>query len=256
MIIYHEDLEREAEEIAKSANKVFSECEVFSERPEIENRELSTLFDPIERFPDGFAFRTLQKGSRKLRPPLNEATIEMVVTPRDIYDPSIKNAEDALYYAENKSSEKWGSKIVVSVARLKSEDGSVSEGLEVPESHYLKRVAFWGVHELGHDLIDEDEADFKDVYAVNAKTGRKYSYGPHCPDNRCVMYEAIRIKTPDPAERFMLFEGECGGGGGGGGDCGESEPRYDGGLDDILERLYPNWLCEKCGIARKTVSYT
>jgi hypothetical protein len=45
------------------------------------------------------------------------------------------------------------------------------------------------------------------------------------------MYETIDIKAPPKEEGYMRL-----------GD----NKKYDAGLDDVLERIYPKWFCRKC----------
>ena len=112
--------------------------------------------------------------------------------------------------------------MVVSTARLKGKES-------VSQEHYLRRVELIAVHEVGHDLIQASH--YRNTTWVNTGTGYRFSLGPHCTDNQCGMYEIVDIKAPPASEGYLRLG---------------RERRYDAGLDDVLERMHPDFLCGRC----------
>ena len=147
----------------------------------------------------------------------------LVLTPRDIYAGTISKNDDWIlgYHTGNLS--------VVSTARIKRKDNQPSDNLEIPLDLYLKRLNIMNIHEIGHGAVEGRH--FKQAKWVNIQTGHELDLGPHCTDNTCVMYEIVDIMAPPKSEGHMLL-----------GD----EKKFDAGLDDVIARLNPRWLCDKC----------
>ena len=214
MIIVHENLEKEALEIADAFRRVYG----LSSR--ITSEDLGSLFKPIPAF-NGF-WTSHGEIEEFMRNKYGEKRV-MVVTPRDIYGGN-KNQDDDWWIGYV-----VGNLTGVSNARLKCPDNRVSSVLEVPEDLYLKRLKTVAVHELAHQAICGPH--HKQASWVNARTSYEVKLGSHCTDNRCGFYEFIDIKTPPPEEGHLLLGGE---------------KKFDAGLDDIISRLHQNWLCEQC----------
>ena len=155
----------------------------------------------------------------------------LILTPRDLYADN-KSKEDDWVFGSAYNGNELGKELGVSIvsnARMKRKDNQPSWIIEVPKPLYLKRISTTGVHEMGHDVVKS--AHLKEAKLVNAKTRYELPLGPHCDDNRCVMYEIIDITAPLKEESYLLL-----------GD----EKRFDAGLDETIARMHPNWLCQRC----------
>jgi len=213
MIIVHENLTEESEEIARVFREVYGFDSV------LHNRDLTSAFLPIPQF-NGFWC-----SENELYEHLNEFDRKkfLVVTPRDVYAGDESKEDDWIF------GYKWGNLTLASTARMKREDNLPSDELVVPREKYIKRLEVLAIHEVGHEVVKAKH--FKDAVWVNAKTGHQLSLGPHCTDNTCVMYEVVDINSPPKEEGYMLL-----------GD----EMKYDNGLNQVVERLTPDWFCGRC----------
>jgi len=213
MILLHEDMHLEAEKIALAIK------DFFGLDTSIINKSLDGAFQPILEF-DGFWYssRGLDKAVRKYA---GKAVI--VVTPRDLYINDQNKEDDWIFgYYHNDLT-------VVAAARMKRPDNKPSKDIQVPFDLYIKRLSALAVHEIGHDVVKAPH--FQPATWVNASTGYKLGLGRHCTDNSCIMYEVVDIRSPPPAEGYMLLG---------------TEKKFDAGLDDVLERLNPTWFCDRC----------
>ena len=215
MIILHENLQKEAENIAARFNSRYG----FNS--EIINRDLTSAFLPIPEF-NGF-----WESTSNLKQFLGEYGDKkvFVLTPKDIYYTNTSKDDDWIFAvcADNINL------IVMSTARMKRFDSKTSEILEVPEGLYIKRLETLALHEVGHDIVKGKH--LQDAFWINAKTGYKLNLGLHCTDNSCALYEIVDIRAPPMEEGYMQL-----------GD----EKKYDAGMDDVIERLNPNWFCGNC----------
>jgi predicted Zn-dependent protease len=213
MKIIHESLPEEASQIAKSLK------EILGLESELMEADLGEAFVPIPGF-DGYWSSALE-----LVEFLNlaEGKVALVLTPRDIYSNN-KSKDDDWGFGYT-----WGKLTVVSSARLKRYDDKPSKELQVPPELYLKRLKALSIHEIGHKITHADH--FQKAVWVNAKTGYEMDLGFHCNDNTCVMYEIVDIRAPPETEGYLRLG---------------QERRYDAGLDDLLERINPNWFCDRC----------
>lgn len=162
------------------------------------------------------------------------ATIPTIVlTERDLFDIDPECEQPSWLYGDVN-----GNVQTTSTRRIRTWDGSPSEEIEVPEDFYLKRILSTVIHEMGHDIVKGKH--FKEALSVNAKTGEEYPLGPHCDDPRCVMYEVIAIRSPDPEDSYMILREELPDG------SVRDEKRFDAGNDDQLERMHEDWFCKRC----------
>ncbi|MEK6892610.1 MAG: hypothetical protein AABX07_00220 [Nanoarchaeota archaeon] len=213
MLILHENLEEATLAISTAAEKV------YGIKSKIEVKNFDGVFLSLPEF-DGFYESNLQLANNL--GDLMKKTV-MIITPRDIYwNNTSKNDDWAFGY-------KWGNLMVVSDARMKRFDSQPSQSICIPEELYLKRITAVALHEIGHKVIHAQH--YKEATWVNAKTGHIMPLGPHCTDNKCLMYEIVDIRAPPREEGFMQL-GE--------------ERRYDAGLDDVLERMHSDWMCQRC----------
>lgn len=224
MIIFHENMELEAKRVAKSLKDVYD--------VPVKNsfQSLDGLLVPIPDF-NGYSGKSLKK--LKARLPEVEKKAALILTKRDLYWETNNQEEDWVWGC----GEDGTSISLISVARLRGKDSKPSDKLKVPLSQYLSRLESIAIHEVGHDFLDQQAKHFVDTKGVNARTGYIEELGVHCPDNKCVMYQSIDIKSPPPEEYYMLFG---------------NAKRYDGGLDDALKIMHPDWFCELCKRELKT----
>lgn len=215
MIIVHEGLAKESEIVADRLKKLYGlDCRLFE-------KDLTSAFVKIPKFN---GFRTSSQSVGQFLKDFAGERI-LVVTDKDIYSDDESQDDDWMlgYYANRYML------ALISTARMKRFDNKLSKVLKVPDELYAKRLGLLAVHEVGHGIVDAPH--FKLAKWVNGKTGHELWLGNHCTDNSCVMYEAVDIRAPPKEEGYLLL-----------GD----EKRYDAGLDDILERINPNWFCERC----------
>ena len=214
MILVHEDMQKEAEHVASRLQEVYN-IPAF-----LVNQDLKNLFTPIQSFP-GFFYSHLNLKNQFFKEFHNNSVF--VLTSRDLYIADKDRNDDWIF------GYRWANLTVVTNARMKRKDSQPSSDLQIPFETYLKRLDFLSIHEVGHDLVKAKH--HKNAQWVNVKTNYTMELGQHCTDNKCVMYEIVDIKAPPISEGHMLL-----------GD----EKRYDAGLDDLLERIYPDWFCSKC----------
>ena len=213
MIILHENLQREAEKVAAALKKVYG----FP--VELESRNMDNWFIPLPKF-NGFFYQLTEA----IETPLLQSPKNIqIITSKDIFAQDKIKEDDWIFGYCN------GNVTVSSTARLKRNDNQPSEKLEVPEVLYFSRLENLSIHEVGHHVVKGKH--FKPAEWVNAKTGHRLELGPHCDDNRCVMYEIVDIRAPKPEEGFMLLG---------------KERKFDAGMDDVLARMYPSFFCERC----------
>jgi predicted Zn-dependent protease len=206
-------MQREAEVLAEELEKV------YGFRSRLTYRDLSEAFMEVPQF-DGFFGSSAR--IRGILPELNDKKV-MVINNRDVYAGAKSKDDDWIFgFCGNGVT-------LVSAARMKRWDNLPSEVLEVQEKHYLDRLKVLAIHEVGHDVVEADHHEL--AYWVNARTGHRLWLGPHCNNNTCVMYEVVDIRAPPSEEGYLLL--------------GKDE-RYDAGLDDVLERIRPDWFCEPC----------
>lgn|SRR3989338_3093902 len=213
MIIVHEGMPEEASKIGDALKIAYGFDSVAI------SRDIQSAFISLPEF-CGF-----WGSSSELESELREYAPKkvLVLTARDIYFDNVSKSDDwVLGY-------NTGNLSVVSTARLKRYDGEPSDVLQVPKDRYIKRLQAMAIHEIGHDVIKSPK--FKIATWVNAQTGHTLWLGPHCTDNTCVMYEIVDIRAPNNNEGYMLL-GE--------------EKKFDAGLDDVLGRINPDWLCGEC----------
>lgn len=219
MIILHENLPKEANRISGTLKSVYG----FSSK--LENRNLEAVFVPAPKLNGHFqsicSFRDFQEANfpnKKI----------LIITPRDIYSDVTKNKDDWLlgYHSDDI--------MLVSTARIKRPDNSPSQTLRIPEAHYMKRLEFMAIHEIGHDVVKSDH--MQEASWINTQLGQKLQLGLHCTDKKCVLYEIVDIKTPPATEGYMRLG---------------NEKQAGAGLDEALERIYTDWLCGKCKEAIK-----
>jgi|TARA_B100002003_G_scaffold238033_1_gene255800 predicted Zn-dependent protease len=219
MIILHEEMPEEA---LVAANALETAYEISSE---IKPIDLEGTFRPIPEF-NGYAHSSWELLERTI--PIRvisgnpKTKAILVLTPRDLYFGESQEDDWILGYSVSNVS-------VITNARMKRDDGQPSDKLEVSKDLYHKRLSVMAVHEVGHDVVLGQH--FKPAFWVNAQTGHELELGGHCIDNSCTMYEVVDIKAPQPQEGHLRL-GE--------------EKRFDAGLDDVIERLKPGYLCNDC----------
>ncbi|MEM4703433.1 MAG: hypothetical protein QXP53_03055 [Candidatus Pacearchaeota archaeon] len=211
MKLIHEDLPDEAKITARALKKV------FDIKSDINNANLDGLFVSINSFNGYLVY------SQKLSEISKLPKMHLIVTPKDLYVADKNREEDWVFGCHS------GNLIVLSTARLKRQDSLPSIKLLIPSKHYEKRIEAMSIHEVGHDVVKGDH--LQEAYFVNAKNGYRLPLGPHCTDPRCIMYEIIDVKTPAKEESYLEIGGK---------------EKFDAGLDDLIERLYPRFFCEKC----------
>ena len=213
MIIIHEDLPMEAGEVAKALNLV------YGIKSEIKSANLDGLFTPVKDFDGYLAFEI---DLDQLEVPKDKKAL--ILTQRDLYTSPINQEDSWIFgYHLNRT-------MVLSVARKRRYNNQPSKTIEVPLDLYIKRVKATAIHEIGHDVINSKH-HLEASYVNSQDVDNPMYLGLHCIDNKCMMYESIDITTPKPEEGYLLLGGE---------------KKFDAGLDDLLERVYPNWLCNRC----------
>ncbi len=211
MLIVHENMPREAEYVAQLLQEVYGFASA------LRNQDLEGIFVPAALFP-GHMGSSVQLKDELLTVPDQKV---MVLTPRDIYAGIGSQDDDWIFgYCS-------GDLTLAATARMKRKDNQPSATVEVPTELYLKRVGALAVHEVGHDV--DKAPHFRLATWVNDRTGHELRLGPHCTDNRCVMYEIVDIRAP-PEGHMRLGDKKC----------------YDAGLDDVIERMHIGWFCPQC----------
>ena len=115
-----------------------------------------------------------------------------------------------------------GEFVLVSDARMRSRAGQTSD-LRV------RRLAAIVVHEVGHAVVSGPH--LRPAIWINVARKYELHLGPHCWDRRCAMYEVADLVAPPPEEGHILLADEI---------------RRDTGLDELLDRIYEAWLCDRC----------
>lgn len=214
MIILHENLGYEASKIAEAIKKV------YGINSEIKDVNLDGVFKPIPEF-DGYWHSS--KNITDTTDDNFKGKAILLITDRNLYFGNKSKEDDWIFgYCS-------GNLSVISVARMKRPDSRPSNILKIPTNLYLKRITALALHEIGHDVVKAKH--FKPAIWVNAITGHTLHLGQHCTDNNCVMYEIVDIKAPPKEEGYMQLG---------------NEKHYDAGLDDVLERINPDWFCQRC----------
>jgi predicted Zn-dependent protease len=214
MIIWHENLEKEAIEISKTLN------DVYGFKTQLINKNMDDLFTAIPEF-DGFRPESTANLATALEKFNGKAIL--ILTNRD------------LYFEKNSKDNDWifgfcdANLMAVSNARMKRYDNQPSQEIVVPLDLYLKRLKALSIHEIGHDVVKANH--YQEAVWVNTRINYRLKLGLHCTDNSCVMYEIVDITAPFKEEGYLQL-----------GD----EEKYDAGLDDVLERIYSQWFCKKC----------
>jgi predicted Zn-dependent protease len=214
MIIWHENLEKEAIEISKTLN------DVYGFKTQLINKNMDDLFTAIPEF-DGFRPESTANLATALEKFNGKAIL--ILTNRDLYCEKNSKDDDWIFgFCDTNL-------MAVSNARMKRYDNQPSQEMTVTLDLYLKRLKALSIHEIGHDIVKANH--YKEAVWVNTRTNYRLNLGPHCTDNSCVMYEIVDINAPFKEEGYLQL-----------GD----EEKYDAGLDDVLERIYSQWFCKKC----------
>ena len=224
MLILHENMPEESVAVAEALKGVYGIDSL------IESLILDGVFIPVPEF-NAYQSSELNVALalKKFREQ-NENRIgkaALILTPKDLYmgdDMGHLSRDDDWGFAYN-----YGDFSVLSSARMKSEDGKPSDKLQVDKELYLKRLAVMGVHEVAHDVVRADH--LQPAFWVNETTGHKMRLGPHCTDNTCALYEVVDVKAPKPEQGHLRLG---------------TEKKFDAGLDDVLQRLRPDYLCNDC----------
>ena len=206
MIIIHENLESEARIIAQKIK------EVLGFPIQISKFNLSEILIPIEEF-QGY----LIPNKETMHHSLDSNKRFLLLTEKDIYYAKNSKEDDWIFaYEYDELNE---TPIIISTARLKQN----------PVANFQKRLEMLAIHEIGHDVVKGKH--LQEAFWVNQQTGYRLKLGLHCPDNSCVLYEMTDIKTPTPEIGYLEIGGE---------------PRYDSGMDEIIERLQLQFFCGTC----------
>ena len=212
MLIIHENMQKEAEHIAETLR------DVYGFESKLSNKNLKKVFQPLPEF-NGY----WESFSSFLDYLKNEKRSVFVLTPRDMFFDNVSKEDDwAFGYSGGKLS-------VLASARLKRPDNKPSDVLCIPEKQYFKRLDQMAVHEVGHDVVHAKHME--QAIWVSTKNNHKMPLGPHCTDPSCVMYEVVDIKAPPKEEGYMLLG---------------IKKIYNAGLDEIIEKNYPDRFCKKC----------
>lgn len=216
MLILHEDLSKEADVVAEALR------EVYRLDSQIEEIDLTTLFSPVPNLSNGY----FDSGGNLYRELKDLEASVLVLTPKDLYmnTGNVFNPEDDWVFGYQLEFF-----YVVSTARLRDTDSKPSTEVRVSKELYHNRVKTVALHEIGHNVVKAHH--LRDAFWVNAQNGRKLNLGAHCTDYSCLMYESVDIIAPDPSLGYLEIGGE---------------KRYDAGLDQLLQRMYPNMLCKPC----------
>ncbi len=225
MLIVHENMPGEASIIAGALR------DAYGIGSDIEHVNLEGVFTPIPEFGGYLASGVqvtlaLQKFKSERGKGVGKATL--VLTPRDLYSGN-DSREDDWIFGYN-----IGDISVASSARMKRPDGQPSSDVQVERDLYLRRLKVLAVHEIGHDVVQGEHLQL--ATWVNVQTGHELWLGRHCTDNTCVMYEVADIRTPKPTEGYIRLG---------------TEKRFDAGLDEVIQRLRPDYLCGDCRDAVK-----
>ena len=218
MIIVHENLPAEAAKIAEALK------DTYGIDNEIIEKDIGVVLKSITKF-EGYEW-SAYKFRETLDLPKERAIL--AVTSRDLYADDQSKEDDWVFGSCSPSA----SISIASTARLKRPDSEPSKTLEIPEELYLKRLLTLAIHEMGHDVVQAEH--FQPAHYVNARTGHELRLGPHCDNPSCVMYEIIDIRAPKQEDEYLLLG---------------KEKRFDAGLDDVIERMHPDWFCDRCKTA-------
>lgn len=230
MIIVHENLEREANAVAEALGHH------FNINSTIRNEEHPELFRKIDL--EGFIGDCYATHLVRLQEYLNSLGnhAAMLITSRDFYHDYVKSQKDDWVLGSN-----YGLMNFASVARLRGKNGNPSQKIEVPIEKYLRRVNALCLHEVGHDIVDSRQAKHMKMASWAPIDGEALPLGMHCTDNRCLMYEVVDVKTPPREEGCLTLADKMPDG-----TFGNTEERYDAGLDECIDRQYDTLLCGRC----------
>jgi len=223
MLIVHETMPDEASAVAEALNTAYGIESL------IEPISLDGVFTPILEF-NAYDSSSINVAIalRKFRAETGKRGMAtLILTPRDLYmgdDRTQLSRDDDWAFAYN-----CGDFSVLSGARMKSDNGQPTDKLHVDKGLYLKRMAVMGVHEVAHDVVHGTH--LLPAFWVNERSGHEMRLGSHCPDNTCALYEVVDIKTPKLSEGHLRLG---------------TEKKFDAGLDDVIQRLRPNYLCNDC----------
>ncbi len=220
MIILNENLPREAFGIAKVIK------EVYGLGSEIIDGDFKDDFEPIPKFG---GYRTSWLGI-SLKPFQGKAVLAL--TQRDLYVSDESQDDDWIFGYSG------GNLSVVSTARLRGDTSKPTQAIRVLSELYLRRLNVMAVHEIGHSVVKGKH--FQDATWVSIQNNRRLPLGLHCTDNTCAMYEVVDLKAPHPGEGYMQLG---------------REKKFDAGLDDLIERMNPQYLCGECRNSIKLVNY-
>ena len=218
MIIVHENLNEEANRIAKAIE------EAFGVKSRIENQNIEEVLTHIPEF-NGYTFKSWELPQTRLSKVISEGKAALLLTSRDLFYQIVSRNDDWIFGACDPNN----ALSIASTARMKRFDNKPSEKLEVPLDRYFKRLITMSVHEVKHGTPDAEH--YQPAVWVNSKTGYELPLGLHCTDNRCAMYEVVDVIAPPTNEGFMRLGNEI---------------RYDAGLDNVIDKLHPHLFCERC----------
>ncbi len=176
------------------------------------------LFVPLPQF-DGFR----DEPARSVLAERFPGSVVLVLTSKDLYGNDKSREDDWVFGAQYRP---FG---VVATARLMGPDSTPRRSLAVNRELYLRRLALMAIHELGHEFIQAPH--HQEAMWVNVRSGTSMALGCHCDDNSCAMYESVDIRTPAQSEGYLMLG---------------TARLYDAGLDAHLNRLRPNWFCQRC----------
>jgi len=213
MLLIHENLPEEASHLCRVLQTTFG----FP--TDTQHADCSSLFIPVQQFPGYFLDTPAIIGLLRAL----KGKPVFVITDRDTYASTGHEPSQEDDWVFGSQYDKF---MIKSVARLKRADSKPSTTLQVSTELYLQRLSAVAIHEVGHATIRRDHMQLATWVANNGNT---LPLGPHCTDPRCVMYEIVDIRAPTDGH---LQLGE--------------EKKYDAGLDDVLERIYPDWFCTRC----------
>jgi len=218
MLILHENLEQEARVVAKALKKTYGFNSDFFNEVGLEMFTRLPNFSGDSYLVNGFIMNQLMNTLKD--------NAFMILTAKDIYG-NVQSQKDDWVLGGS-----YGSGSICSVSRLRGLNGEPSRDIGVNTRKYNRRLETLAIHEVGHDVIGKTKAPhLKPAFWVNAESGYKMGLGPHCDDNRCVMYEVVDVKTT-PAEEGWLLLGD--------------EKLFDAGLDECMKRQYKDLFCGRC----------
>ncbi len=122
-----------------------------------------------------------------------DSTIKTVyLTGNQILTTNAKSREDFLFGVANPKTQT----VIVSLARLRSLNGEDSSVLEITKSLYQKRIKHLVVHEIGHWAVIDQLLYDENVNSI-------FDQGPHCRDNKCVMYSGNTLRPKNTYREYF-----------------------------------------------------